>query len=155
MAQDALQLITAEHERFREALDRYEEIDADDHDRKGAHIEELIGDVTRHGRMEEEAFYPAVLERLPEAEDEIREDIEEHHVLDVLMAELKGLPAEHEQFDAKVEVFAEILIHHLDEEEEELFPTVRAQLDADFLEGLTGDLRAARERADAEPGRHA
>ena len=151
MPDDALEFIKQDHDEFRDLLNRYEEIDVDEHDAKKELIDELIHRVTKHSAMEEEAFYPFVMEQVPDAEDDIREEIEEHHVVELIMAELIAMDADDEQFDAKVEVFAENLLHHLEEEEEELFPMLREQLDATTLEGLKGNLERAKTEAPTEP----
>lgn len=151
MADDALEFIKQDHDEFRDLLNRYEEIDVDDHDAKKELIDALIERVAKHSAMEEEAFYPFVMEQVPDAEDDIREEIEEHHVVELIMAELKAMDADDEQFDAKVEVFAENLLHHLEEEEGELFPMLREQLDATTLEGLKGNLERAKTEAPTEP----
>jgi hemerythrin-like domain-containing protein len=148
---DAIDFIIEDHERFRDALGRYEELDDDATDDKRTLVDELIADCTRHGSMEEHAFYPFVLDRVPDVEEDIREEIEEHHVLELIMRELAEHPADDPQFDAKVEVFAENLLHHLEEEEEELFPVLRQHLSSETLEALTDDLRTARDRASGEP----
>lgn len=148
---DALDLITEDHERFRSMLDRYEELGDEESAAKRQLIDDLVAAVVRHGTMEEEAFYPFVRSEVPDVEGDIREELEEHHVLELIMVELKQMGAEDPQFDAKVVVFAENLLHHLDEEEEELFPVLREKLDAAVLESLVEDLRAARDRASPEP----
>ncbi len=148
---DALDFIIEDHERFRSMLDRYEEVPDDDPDEKRRIIEELTADVVRHGAMEEDAFYPFVVSQLARVEEDIREEIEEHHVLELIMVELRSMDATDAQFDAKVVVFAENLLHHLQEEEEELFPVLREEVDPEVLQGLVDDLRAAKDRAPSEP----
>lgn len=148
---DALDFIIEDHEDFRDLLDNYEEIDPDEHREKRRLVDELIPAVVRHSVMEEEAFYPWVRSHAPDLEDMVLEEIEEHHVIEILMAELADLDASDERFDAKVEVFAENLLHHLHEEEDELFPQVRDKVDADELRALTDDLRKAKERAPTDP----
>lgn len=151
MADDALEFIKEDHDDFRELLNRYEEIGVDEHDAKKELIDDLIEKVVAHSAMEEEAFYPFIMEQVPDAEDDIREEIEEHHVVEVIMAELKAMDPKDDQFDAKVEVFAENLLHHLEEEEDELFPMLRQELDATTLEGLKGNLERAKTAAPSEP----
>lgn len=148
---DAIEFILDDHEKFRAMIDRYEEIDPDDHGARRELVDELVAGLVQHGTMEEQALYPYVISNVPDLEDAVREEIEEHHVLELLMVELKELEPENKQFDAKLEVFVEILLHHFEEEEEELFPALRERLDADTLEGLTDDLRSARDGASSEP----
>ncbi len=148
---NALEVIRGDHDDFRELLNRYEEVDPDDHSAKRSLVDELIAVVVPHSVMEERSFYPFVREQVPELDDELREGVEEHHVLEVIMQELKQLDATDEQFDAKVEVFAENLLHHIHEEEDELFPKVRRRIPAQRLEELASDLRATKEQAPTEP----
>lgn len=148
---DALDVIVEDHEDFRDLLDRYEEIDPDEHAEKRRLIDELIPAVVRHSVMEEEAFYPWVRSHAPDLADMVLEEIEEHHVIEILMSELTEMDPADERFDAKVEVFAENLLHHLHEEEDELFPQVRGKVGEDELRALTDDLREAKQRAPRDP----
>lgn len=151
VAEDALEFITEDHADFREMLDRYEELGDDETIEKRELVDQLIGRVVQHSVMEEQVFYPYVREHLPELEDDVREEIEEHHVIEVLLAELQGMDAGDEQFDAKMEVLAENLLHHLEEEEEELFPQLREDLSQDQLRGLLEPLQEAKNAAPTDP----
>ena len=71
-------------------------------------------------------------------EDDVLESYEEHHVADVLAAELAAMGPDHERFVPKMTVLIENVRHHIEEEEQEWFPKVR--------EGL-GPHPAARDRA--------
>jgi hemerythrin superfamily protein len=148
---DAIDYITDDHERFRGMLDSYEELDADDHAGRRELADELIAGLVQHAVMEEEALYPFVMARIPDLEHDVREEREEHHIIEVLMKELTELEVTNPQFDAKLEVLAENLLHHFEEEEEELFPRLRDELETSELADLVDDLRAARENASTEP----
>jgi hemerythrin-like domain-containing protein len=151
MGSDALEVILEDHERFRELLDRYEETEVTDDAAKRELVDRLIVAVVKHSTMEERAFYPFVMRAVPRVEDDVREEIEEHHVIELLMAELAAMDPSDQQFDAKVEVFAENLLHHLAEEEQQLFPVLRAELGRDVLVRLADELRAARDAAPTTP----
>src|ERR1043165_10185045 len=73
-------------------------------------------------------MYPEVCALLPDLKDDVLESYEEHHVADVLCMELAGMPAGAERFDAKVTVLIENVTHHIEEEEQDWFPKVRAGL---------------------------
>lgn len=148
---DALDLIRADHDDLRALLDRYEEVPDGDAEGRGRLVAELVARTVEHSAMEEAAFYPFVVAELPDLEDAIREEVEEHHVIEVLLAELATLDPHHEQYDAKVEVLAENLLHHLTEEEDELFPQLRERLDRQRLVALREDLEAAKRHAPTEP----
>ena len=52
----------------------------------------------------------------------MNEAVEEHHLVHVLIAELKKLKPSDERFDAKFNVLGELVKHHIEEEEGEMFP---------------------------------
>ena len=66
------------------------------------------------------------------------ESYEEHHVADVLVMELVGMKPDAERFTAKTTVLIENVRHHIDEEEKEWFPQVRAGLGRKALQEHRG-----------------
>lgn len=93
---------------------------------------EVASDLAAHMAIEQELFYPAVHAIDP---DLVMESYEEHAVAEI---ELKRALAmgEDGSFVVKVQVLKELLEHHIEEEEEELFPAVRESLPAGALEEL-------------------
>ena len=89
-----------------------------------------------HTTIEEEMFYPAVrgLET-QKAEEMVLEAFEEHHVVKLVLAELPQVDPEDERFEAKMTVLSELVEHHADEEEQEMFKTAQ-KLGKDELEAL-------------------
>jgi hemerythrin superfamily protein len=75
-----------------------------------------------HTLIEEEIFYPAVrgLET-QKAEEMVLEAYEEHHVVKLVLAELPRVNPEDERFEAKMTVLSELVQHHVEEEEKEMF----------------------------------
>lgn len=75
-----------------------------------------------HTRLEEEVFYPAVAELgTQKAREMVMEAFEEHHVVDLVLAELPKVDPEDERFEAKMTVLSELVEHHVEEEESEMF----------------------------------
>src|SRR4051812_31468858 len=95
-----------------------------------------------HAAIEEEIFYPAISELGEEkdAEETVREALEEHKIVKTLLAELSGLGPEDESFDAKMKVLSENVEHHADEEEDEMFPLF-GKLDKETRDGVSEALR--------------
>jgi hemerythrin-like domain-containing protein len=89
--------------------------------------------------------------RLAELEDDVLESYEEHHVADVLCAELSALKPGAERFDAKATVLIENVTHHIEEEEQDWFPKVRAGLGRKQLQELGVRLEEARKKAPRKP----
>ena len=78
-----------------------------------------------HAQIEEEIFYPAAREAIEKAEL-IDEAIVEHAAAKQLIAEIEGMDASDEPYDAKIKVLGEQVSHHIEEEEDELFPQVKS-----------------------------
>ena len=109
----------------------------------------IKGELTLHETIEEEIFYPA-LKSHPKAEDIVLEGYEEHHVVDLVMAELEDLPVDHESWGAKAKVMKENVEHHMEEEEGEMFKQARAVFDRQELEELGEKMAARKEQAGRE-----
>lgn len=101
---------------------------------------QLLNEISRglegHTLIEEEIFYPAVrgLETR-KAEEMILEAYEEHHVVKLVLAELPRVNPEDERFEAKMTVLSELIQHHVDEEEKEMFKLAQ-KLGRNELESL-------------------
>jgi hemerythrin superfamily protein len=119
----ATRLLRADHDRVRELFRRYPEEGEGGAARKREIVGDLIRELTVHTRIEEEIFYPAVLDRREKKPEKIvRESFEEHKIVETLLEEISGTGPADKQFDAKVTVLKEMVEHHAREEEDELFP---------------------------------
>lgn len=91
-----------------------------------------------HMTIEETYFYPAYLEAngSKQADSRVVEGYEEHHVVDLLLAELPKADPSTERFEAKINVLKRILEHHVGEEERAMFPDAERLLGPERLEAL-------------------
>ena len=100
--------------------------------------------LTVHARIEESTFYPEVGRAL-EDDDMIAEAVDEHNEMKEEIAEVvKGVLAD-EPVARPVKLLMQIVEHHVEEEETEMFPDVR-QTDVDLYEL---GARLAAQRVDA------
>ncbi len=151
MSSDAIVLLKADHKEIRKTFHDFENAGENATKQKGDLVARMIELLTVHTYIENEVMYPEVRRLLPDLEDEILESYEEHHVADVLCVELVALPADAERFDAKTSVLIENVRHHIEEEEEEWFPKVRAGLGRKQLSELGKQLLAAKAKAPRSP----
>ncbi len=79
--------------------------------------------LTVHTQIEEEIFYPAIREAIDKSEL-IDEAIVEHASAKQLIAEIEEMDPADELYDAKVKVLGEQVRHHIEEEEDKLFPEI-------------------------------
>ena len=69
--------------------------------RQGQIVEKILEALTVHTYIENECFYPRVRDLLPDLGEDVLESYEEHHVADVLSAELAALSPDSERFTPK------------------------------------------------------
>jgi len=99
-------------------------------------MSEIATALEGHTVIEEEMFYPAVRGLgTQKAEEMVMEAFEEHHVVKLVLAELPQLDPDDERFEAKMTVLSELVEHHADEEEKEMFKLAN-KLGKDELEAL-------------------
>lgn len=126
---DAFTVIKDDHDRFRTMFREYEAKGDTAYKGKLDLATRIFAELAAHETMEEEIFYPAVRENATkEGVEIVLEGYEEHHVANLLIDELKALDTEDESYDAKFKVLTENVEHHIDEEEEELFPEAKKAL---------------------------
>lgn len=77
-----------------------------------------------------------LMEKNEQSRHDALEAVEEHHVIELLLQELTHFPKDHERWAVKLEVFAEYTRHHLDEEEDDIFPGLSDVLDQSQLDKL-------------------
>ena len=76
-------------------------------------------------QIEEEIFYPAFTKALKDTEL-VPEATVEHATLTYLIEQIKDVKPDGDLFDAKVKVLSEYVKHHVKEEQNEMFPKVKA-----------------------------
>jgi iron-sulfur cluster repair protein YtfE (RIC family) len=77
--------------------------------------------LTLHTQIEETIFYPA-LRNNDETSDQISESFDEHQEVKDLLADLSGLQAGNKEFMSLMADLRASVEHHVEEEENELFP---------------------------------
>jgi hemerythrin-like domain-containing protein len=151
LSTDAIVLLKDEHQEIRQAFRAFEKAGENARVRKGQLVDRIIALLTRHTYIENEVMYPRIRELLPDLEDDILESYEEHHVADVLVMELAAMKPTDERFDAKTTVLIENVEHHMEEEEQEWFPQVRAGLGRKQLQEIGAELIRVRAKAPTRP----
>jgi hemerythrin superfamily protein len=135
---DATELLMRDHATVRQLAETFEK--SEDDNAKAEAVVEIVALLKVHTTIEEEIFYPAVQSEVGEAKDIVLEGIEEHHVAKELIAEIEGLKPSDETWEPKVTVLIESVEHHVEEEENEMFPKVREGLGAARLAELGREL---------------
>lgn len=139
---DALTLLTADHNRVRGLFARFQAAhESDDLTTAAELATKIFNELEVHTTIEEEILYPAV-DVNDELHDMVVEALEEHGVAKKLIEEAKALPPEDDHWAGKITVLIESVEHHVSEEEEEMWPPVRAVVSSEQLESLADRLDA-------------
>ena len=120
--QDAIALLKADHEKVSQLFEQFDK--ARSADRKRELAAQICRELTVHTRIEEEMFYPAAKQALNDTEM-VPEALVEHEGVKQLIEAIRSDERDGEMFEARVNVMAEMVKHHVKEEEHALFPAVR------------------------------
>lgn len=132
--QDAIALLTSQHAEVKAKFDEFEELGDRATTSKKKLANEICEQLIMHTTIEEEIFYPALRGASKEMEDMLDEAFVEHASAKDLIAQVQEMSPGEDYYDAKVKVLGEYVSHHVEEEEDEMFPKVRKlKLDLDAL----------------------
>jgi hypothetical protein len=87
-------------------------------------VQTVCEDLKLHTTIEEELFYPAAREAIDD-EDILNEAQVEHETAKMLIEQLENMGADDPNFHATFTVLGEYVMHHVKEEEGEMFPEVK------------------------------
>ncbi|SAK97510.1 cation-binding protein [Caballeronia temeraria] len=148
-SQDAVQLLTDDHRAVQKLFDAFEKVEKDDLDAKATLVRRACEELTVHAMIEEELLYPAAQEALDEDDrPDVEEAYVEHFLVKVLIEKFAQLKPGDRGFDATFKVLTEMVRHHIEEEESDLFPKLRKS-GAD-LNALGGKMMKRKEQLDAK-----
>jgi iron-sulfur cluster repair protein YtfE (RIC family) len=152
---NGLELLRDDHRRVKDLLDRFEALgERGDQRVKERVARQICAELLLHAKLEETILYPLCREAL-DADSKIDEAEVEHEGVETLITKLNAMDADDDQFDATVKVLGEQVEHHVEEEEQELFPMIQASgMDLDALgDELVTQRQGLLENADSTFGR--
>ena len=122
-AKDAIAQLKADHVKVSGLFAEYEKSRSTA--KKKALVADICTELSVHAQIEEEIFYPEVKAALKDHEL-VPEATVEHASLKDLIAQIEAVEPDGEMYDAKVKVLSEYVKHHVKEEQNEMFPKVKA-----------------------------
>lgn len=135
---NAIELLVEDHERVKDILNRLSDTTERAVKTRTDLLQKLEMELSIHTQLEEDVLYPAFKEAgRREQEVMYHEAKEEHRALDSLvLPDLKETEPGSLEFAGRVKVCKELLEHHIEEEEEKLFPQAQEMFDEQRLEAL-------------------
>lgn len=138
---NALETLKADH---RKVSELFEQVKATESEKQHQKLfNQIKAELETHTHIEETVLYPA-LEQYEELKDLVLEAYEEHKQVKTLIREIDRLVEGSEKLDAKLKVMGENVEHHVEEEENEMFPKVKQLLSSDELDSMGQQLDEAR-----------
>jgi hemerythrin-like domain-containing protein len=129
----AIDMLKEDHAKVKKAFKEFENMDRSDTETCRQVVKTVCEDLKVHTTLEEEIFYPAVRAAI-EDEDIMNEAAVEHETAKMLIEQLENSGPDDPQYFATFTVLGEYVMHHVKEEEGEMFPQAKkAELDLDAL----------------------
>jgi iron-sulfur cluster repair protein YtfE (RIC family) len=135
---NAISILKHDHENVRELLERLKNTTERATKTRVDLLERIEAELVLHMTVEEEIFYPAFRDGIGDkhAEKMYHEAKEEHRAANKVMADLKKTDPSSPAFGGRAKVLAELVTHHADEEEDEMFPMANKHFSSDELEAI-------------------
>ncbi len=145
--------LKADHDRHRDLLARIGETSGASEERETL-FEAFRVEVSAHAAAEEESLYATMLAN-PELRDDARHSVSEHKEIDDFLGELAEIDMATGAWLTRFREMRHRYEHHIDEEEEEMFPAAAAELSGAEEARLARIFEARKpkelERAEATP----
>ena len=145
---DAISLLKDDHKKVKALLT--ELTDTTNRAQKGRAelLAKIATEIEVHTAIEEEIFYPAFKQAGKKGDDNemFFEAKEEHRAAgDLVLPDLLQTDVTSDQFGGRAKVLKELIEHHADEEEQDMFPRARELLGKEMLVELGERMQARRQ----------
>jgi hemerythrin superfamily protein len=140
-------MLKDDHDKVKKAFKEFEKMDREDTQACQQLVQSVCEDLKLHTTLEEEVFYPAVREAVDD-HDMLNEAAVEHETAKMLIEQLENMGPDDPNYFATFTVLGEYVMHHVKEEETEMFPAARKSgLD---MESLSERMRTRRQELTGE-----
>lgn len=149
---NAISLLEKDHRTVEGIFDQLQKLKGEDSSKKKKELcELLVKELSIHAAIEEMIFYPEVKKAIGEAKELVLESLEEHNVVKWELDAIQSMKVTDARFEAKIKVLRDAVMHHVEEEEQQLFPMVREVFTAQKLNDLGKRLDQAKKIAPTRP----
>jgi hemerythrin superfamily protein len=149
---DAIQLLTADHAEVEAMFRRLETLP--EGGSKDEVVQGIVRELSVHAAIEEQVMYPVMRQAVPDGETLVQEAVDEHQEVKETLAAIEKAESPGERGPLLDQLVADVR-HHVDEEETELFPKLRASIGKVELQEMGAKLATAKKAAPTHPHPHA
>lgn len=142
--------LVTDHREVETLFGKIEALPSGDTKRK-LYADQATMELVRHSVAEEAYLYPAVREHVEGGAALADKELEDHAKAEQLMKDLESCAADHPDFDRLMTALMSEIRSHVADEEQNLFPRLRAACSADALNELGDKVRQAKKTAPTRP----
>jgi hemerythrin superfamily protein len=147
----AVQLLKDDHRTVEDLFKRYEEAGEGATEEKRTIRDRIVKELSVHAHIEEVVWYPATKEARQEGPEMVEEAMQEHAKAKEALRELSSLEPDDPRFDTVMTQLVSDVRHHVEEEENEMFPKVSEVMGSQQLSELGDRLQEAKRDARETP----
>jgi hemerythrin superfamily protein len=135
---DIITLLKEDHKKVKSLLEDLLSGEESEASEIGQLFDEIERELKLHTELEEKHVYPIFKETGENEEDGkmFFEAHEEHHIVDIVLEDLRKAEPGSESFMARAKVLDELVRHHIKEEEKEMLPRLKKLVDEQQLEEI-------------------
>lgn len=146
---DVIAELVVDHREVEELFTRLEgELSAEE---RQDTLEQVVAELVRHAVAEEAWLYPAIRDRLDDGNALADRETSEHHEVERMLKEVEGQDPNDPAARPVVEALMAAVRGHVEEEEKQIFPALRAVYTPEELTALGDKVRTAKKAAPTRP----
>ncbi|MFF9204877.1 hemerythrin domain-containing protein [Streptomyces sp. NPDC014986] len=142
--------LVTDHREVEELFGKIEALPPGHKDRK-VYADQATMELVRHSVAEEAYLYPAVREHVTGGDALADKELEDHATAERIMKDLESRDAGDAEFDRLIGSLMSEIREHIADEEQNLFPLLRASCSQDALDQLGDKVRQAKKTAPTRP----
>ena len=138
-------MITKDHDEVKDLLKKLTEVSCSDVRPREKLFLQLKTEIIPHLKAEEAVFYQALMDKKKGRKHSL-EAIEEHSLTEIVIKQLEALPIDAEVWSAKMKVLKNLVEHHIEEEEKELFKIAEKEINKDDFKKISQAFQKEKEK---------
>ncbi|MHB8108466.1 MAG: hemerythrin domain-containing protein [Syntrophorhabdaceae bacterium] len=140
------QELKKEHKEVQDILDRLTGMKSGSSSKMDDLFQKLKVEIVPHMKAEEKVFYPSLEKKSGEAREHALEGFEEHHVAELVLSELDQMDMSEDHWAPKMKVLKELIEHHVQEEESEIFESAEKVLKSNDFDMILSQFEEEKQR---------
>lgn len=147
MENDILDVLREDHKKVLDILEKLEEGSEGGAKSRKQDFERLKKELLQHMHAEETVFYPWLLDNADDREI-VLEAMEEHEAVKMTIPGIEHTDVSDEHWKPKLKVMGEMVRHHIDEEEDQIFDQAEELMDDEINDNLVRDFKKSKKEAE-------